>query len=204
MKHESGLIWWPGMGMGFYPVEQNGVYGEEYWKKYAGYATTDRGRELTRRRVELVEKYAHAVPVVDIGIGCGQFVETRGGPTYGFDVNPVAVEWLNQHSLWRNPYKEPPQAITCWDSLEHIEKPAMLLLKVYRLVFVSIPIFRDMTHVLQSRHFRKDEHYWYFTQDGFVKWMADLGFTLLEENRMEEECGREDIGTFVFERESKA
>jgi len=199
-QKRDGLTWWPAKGMGFYPVQPNGVYGEDYWKKYVGYAITPIGQKLTQARVDLVKRHCRDEPLVDIGIGCGQFIEARGGRTSGFDVNLHAIKWLQERNLWFDPYRAQPENITCWDSLEHLSEPAELVGRVGSKVVVSLPIFSDMEHVLRSKHFRKDEHYWYWTRDGFVKWMEDLGFVLLEENRMEESCGREDIGTFAFGR----
>lgn len=200
IEHKSGLVWWPEQEMGYFPVQPNGVYGKEYWDKYVGYAITPTGQQLTRARVELVKRHCREEPVVDIGIGCGQFIEARGPNTLGYDVNPVAVEWLKKRDLWFDPYTGQPQNIACWDSLEHVYEAAELVDRVGSRVIVSLPIFRDMEHVLRSKHFRPDEHYWYWTRKGFVEWMELRGFVLLEENRMEEKAGREDIGTFAFGR----
>jgi hypothetical protein len=55
-------------------------------------------------------------------------------------------------------------------------------------------------HIAQSRHFKPGEHYWYFTTAGLIAWFWKLGFTCREANSMETMAGREDIGTFVFQR----
>lgn len=197
----NGLLWWKAKGVGFYPVVNRGVYDHHYFEKYEGYAKTPMGELLTRKRIELVTKYIGAAPVVDIGIGCGQFVEMRGRiTTCGYDVNPRGIRWLLDRGLWCDPYASEPDHVTCWDSLEHMKRPWSFLECVGSTVFVSLPIFRDEEHVVSSKHFRPDEHFWYFTRDGFVHWMSQEGFLLVEENRMEEDAGREDIGTFVFNR----
>ncbi len=201
MTDLDGLVWNESEGFGFYPVEPGNPYDKAYFEKYIAYTKTPMGIALTNARVSLVQRFAGEDRVVDIGIGCGHFIETRGpGITTGYDVNPEAIRWLLDRGLWSDPYFKDPLNITCFDSLEHMSRPERLVERVARYVFLSIPIFEGPDHVLRSKHFRKDEHFWYYTRDGLVRWMGALGFTLREENRMEVELGREDIGTFVFKR----
>jgi hypothetical protein len=54
--------------------------------------------------------------------------------------------------------------------------------------------------VLRSKHFRPQEHIWYFTREGLVNAMKACGFSLVAESDFETELGREDIGTFAFRR----
>ena len=65
---------------------------------------------------------------------------------------------------------------------------------------MSIPIFEDGEHVLRSKHYRKDEHVWYFTARGLINVFADCGFDLVDMSRIETDIGREDIGSFAFKR----
>jgi hypothetical protein len=197
---DDGLRWSEEKGIGFYPVVPGDQYNVDYWNKYRGYAKTDLGVLLSRKRVDLVDKYADGKTTVDVGIGCGQFIEMRGGRTYGYDVNPVAIQWLLDRGLWWDPYFKDPDVACFWDSLEHVERPDQLVSRIRHAVVVSLPIFEGRAHILRSKHFRKDEHFWYFTEAGFIRWMNGLDFELAEKNRMEVECGREDIGTFVFVR----
>jgi hypothetical protein len=138
--------------------------------------------------------------VVDLGIGCGHFVEARGENTFGYDVNEAGIKWLLDRKRWWDPWAKDPENLTCWDSLEHLTRPHELISRVKSHVFVSAPIFRDRSHVLASKHFKPDEHCWYWTEAGLIRWMRDLGFGLCEKNRVESDLGREDIGTFVFVR----
>lgn len=194
----SELVFYPEHGFGFYPVEYSGVYNDDYFKKYQSYSDTEFADMLNKARVCLVNKH-YAGNLVDIGIGAGDFVKRRPS-TYGFDVNPTGVEWLKSKNLWCDPYAGEVRAISCWDSLEHIEEPGKLLEKVKEYVFVSIPIFDNAEHILRSKHFRKDEHLWYFTHKGLIKLMAFYGFDMLEFNQMETDIGREGINSYVFKR----
>jgi hypothetical protein len=92
-------------------------------------------------------------------------------------------------------------AVSLWDVLEHIPDFQPLLANVREWLFLSLPIFRDAAHVLASKHFKPDEHCWYFTRDGLVVAMNLCGFALVSESIVETELGREDIGTFAFRRE---
>jgi hypothetical protein len=87
-----------------------------------------------------------------------------------------------------------------WDVLEHISDFQPLLVNVREWLFLSLPIFTDAKHALRSKHFRPDEHCWYFTRDGLVFAMKMCGFVLISESSVETDLGREDIGSFAFRR----
>ena len=192
---EGQLKWLPSLGVGYYEVKES-PYDQSYFNKYVSYEGSEICTELNNSRVDLVKTYSSDY-VLDIGIGSGSFIKAHG-KAYGYDINPAGVAWLKERDL----YMEPKQvyAVTFWDSFEHIRNPADILNEVTGFVFMSIPLFNGVNHILRSKHFRKDEHYWYFTQTGLVTYMNNLGFLMLESNRMESDIGREDIGSFVFKR----
>jgi len=91
--------------------------------------------------------------------------------------------------------------VTFWDSLEHIPSPKDLLMRVKKqTVFVSIPIINNILFVRTSKHYKPNEHFWYFTKEGFINYMDGQGFSCEDHNTMETDAGREDIDTFVFRR----
>lgn len=195
------LKWDESLGIGTLPVNiSEAQYDRAYWDKYVSYRSNAIGEKLMKARVDLVSKHVGDEEVVDIGIGSGHFIDVRKARTFGYDVNPVAIRWLLDRSLWWDPYFRDPDHVTCWDSLEHMARPDAFVHCVKKTAFVSIPIFTDEGHIRRSKHYRPDEHFWYFTRDGFVGWMRRHGFCLLEESRMETDLGREDIGTFVLGR----
>ena len=196
----QSLRWYPEVGVGYYPVDsKDAPYDEKYFAKYQVMEVTPVGKALIAARLALVEKYLSSQVVVDIGIGSGGFV--RAARCAGYDVNPHAVAWLREKEKWCDPYDyQRVRAICCWDSLEHVRIPSALLRRVEGYVFLSIPIFQDVEHVLRSKHFRKDEHYWYFTDLGLKTFMSYHGFDCIEQNMMETTLGREDIGSYVFRR----
>ena len=194
---KNSLTWFPEKGIGYYSVDEF-PYDQNYFDKYLGYADTDMGKSINKARIDLVSRHYDG-PVVEVGIGCGQFVTGREN-TYGFDVNPVAKQWLKNRRLWRNIYDGPCDALAFWDSLEHIKQPRLAISQAKKWVFLSIPVFNNCDHVLKSKHYRKDEHYWYFTASGLLMWFNDNGFSLRECDETEKRLGREDIMSFAFRR----
>jgi hypothetical protein len=198
------LTWWPQLGIGYYPVEV-GIepYDQAYFERFDRQAQTSIGRALMVARHDFVERHYQGI-LIDVGIGSGAFVALRRRyqrVTYGYDVNPAGMQWLDKRMLLVDPYLVPFPAMTLWDVIEHIGDFQLLLANVLDWVFLSLPIFRDAEHVLRSKHFRPDEHHWYFTRDGLLFAMKLCGFALVSESTVETELGREDIGTFAFKRD---
>lgn len=193
-------------GIGFLPLGENPVpYNEGYYQKYVGYAATPQGKAITAFRCRLVREYVANAnrTVLDVGVGCGDFVfQLRANGwrfAFGTDINPFAVEALRQRgALW--PDESQANVLTFWDVLEHIPDPSVLF-RHHRpkWVLVSMPIYRNEAHVFVSKHFRPGEHCWYFTNFGLKRYMEMQGFTCLGYSHEETTLhGREDIGTFVF------
>jgi len=197
------LTWWLQHGIGYYPVEAgHAPYDQDYFDSFDRSAQTELGRALMQARFNFVERHYRGT-LIDVGIGSGAFVELRnqrGRSTYGYDVNPAGLAWLEQRMLLVDPHLVSFDAVTLWDVLEHIPDFQSLLANVREWVFLSLPIFRDAEHALRSKHFKPEEHYWFFSRDGLVFAMDLCGFALVSENTMETDLGREDIGTFAFRR----
>ncbi len=175
-------------------------YNEEYFLKYVRYAETPLGKHLTESRVAFVDKW-HPGKMLDVGVGSGQFVKARAD-TYGYDINQTAVKMLKDIGKYADIQDSVFPAYSFFDSFEHIKDHRHLLnsMEPKTKLFISIPIFRDISHILRSKHFRTDEHYWYFTAQGIMKYMADYGFACLDVDNFEIRAGREDIWSFVFEK----
>lgn len=194
-----GLVWLPEVGIGYYPVKQSEMpYDAEYFARYQERAQTAIGRALTQARIDLVSRHYQG-EVLDVGIGCGQFVEARPD-TYGYDVNPAGIDWLKARDKYRDLYAGEYDACSFWDSLEHIVDPAEAIRHVRQWAFVSIPIYEGAEHILRSKHFRRTEHIWYHTDAGLRWWFEQQGFECVEANDMETQIGREGIGSYAFRR----
>lgn len=178
-------------------------YGEDYYNKYCNYENTEISKKLNRGRIKLTEKYCKEV--LDIGIGSGEFIKESNVKVFGFDINKCAIDWLIKNNIYINPYETMPKVcgLTFWDSLEHMPRPTELLglVKKNQYVFISMPIFKNISDIKSSKHYRPNEHYYYFTSKGLNNYMSDLGFKLIEIDDFETQSGREDILTFVFQKQ---
>jgi hypothetical protein len=210
-KVEPGrLTWWDEHGFGYYPVDPaDAPYDAAYFGKYVAMAATEMGQALNITRARMVERWWQG-DLVDVGIGSGAFIEHRAPEhparplTFGYDVNPAAVEWLRRKRLWWNPRVDPCPAVSMWDVLEHMPDFPKLLVNVRAYAFVSIPVFGNPEYARNSRHFRPTEHFFYFTAHGFTRAMADLGWKCVEMNWNESVLGRDSIGSFAFRRVNAA
>ena len=190
------LLWSEELGMGYHPRPPMD-YSGPYFKKYQALDATPMGEALTRARVAMTRRHYQG-GVVDIGIGGGRFVQAADG--WGYDVNAEAVAWLRQQERYFDPYATPTEAISCWDSLEHIPEPEKLLAQVGEWVFVSMPVYLSQWDCLKSKHYKPGEHLWYWTQNGLIAWFARQGFGCVEINDSESELGRDGITSFAFRR----
>lgn len=175
-------------------------YDADYWRRLLDYEGTPIERALNAGRVALVDEYAGPGALVcDVGIGGGTFIRARRGPTWGTDVNPVALAWLRERGLWATELAA-FDALTFWDVLEHVEDPGTYLDQVRpgALVFASLPVFADLTRIRASRHYRPGEHLYYWTEPGFVAWMAGRRFRCFDRRDFETAAGRDSIRTFAF------
>ncbi|HEJ1634722.1 TPA: methyltransferase domain-containing protein [Pseudomonas aeruginosa] len=189
------LLWSEELGMGFHPRPPMD-YSGPYFEKYQALDATPMGTALTTARVDMVRRHFDG-EVLDVGIGGGRFVVESGGK--GFDVNEEAVQWLKSRNAYADPYKG-VAAITCWDSLEHVPDPEALVRSVGEWVFVSMPVYKDQTDCLKSKHFKPGEHLHYWSVRGLVGWFAKMNFGCVEINERESELGREGITSFAFRR----
>ncbi|HEJ9974873.1 TPA: methyltransferase domain-containing protein [Pseudomonas aeruginosa] len=189
------LLWSEELGMGFHPRPPMD-YSGPYFEKYQALDATPMGAALTTARVDMVRRHFDG-EVLDVGIGGGRFVIESGGN--GFDVNEEAVQWLKSRNAYADPYKG-VAAITCWDSLEHVPDPEALVRSVGEWVFVSMPVYKDQTDCLKSKHFKPGEHLHYWSVRGLIGWFAKMNFGCVEINERESDLGREGITSFAFRR----
>jgi hypothetical protein len=184
-------------------------YGDSYHDHYAGLEGTPVAEKLNAGRCAMLARRVPAESsVLDIGAGCGTFVKTArawGYDAKGFDVIPKTVEVLKGMDAFAS---DPAQfdAVTFWDSLEHIEDPGTVIgqVRIGSIALVAIPIIEDLAKVRESKHYKPGEHLYYFTSWGFVEWMGWHGFSLLEHSTHEVDAGRENIGAFAFRRSGQA
>lgn len=178
-------------------------YDDSYLYKFVAY-DRETARAVNAGRVAMLSRHlTHGASVLDVGAGDGEFVRAARAARFnakGYEVIPAAANALKLAGLYDNQPRG-YDAVTLWDVLEHMEDPAPWLASISRpsaMLFVSLPIFEDLRHIRESRHYRPGEHFYYFTDQGFVSWIELYGFTLVERSWHEIEAGRESIGAFAF------
>ncbi len=196
---ETGSLHWDEeRGYGFDSTPPMTYSGNGYFEKYRQLDTSPMGVDLTQARSDLVSEWYKGDDIIDIGIGGGLFCITHGA--YGYDVSEEAVDWLTINGMYRDPYLHGADALTFWDSLEHIPDPAAIVAKARRWVFVSMPIYMSKRHCLASKHYKPGEHLHYWTHAGLTTWFAERGFVCMECNDAETQIGREGILSYAFKR----
>jgi len=166
--------------------------------------------KINEIRRELVKQY---VPewkhFLDIGCGNLDFLDRLNKSyilSHGYDIMPKSIKKLKEINAYID--INAPDAlkdmygVSLWDVLEHLPNPKELLEKIPRMcfVFISIPIFDNLDMIEDSKHYRPNEHLWYFTHNGMLNFMK--GFKLVEYNDNETDAGREGIRTYVFRKQN--
>lgn len=197
------FIWDEKKKIGFYPVKET-WYDDRYFEGNIQNAQSAVSKPLNEFRARIINKYVKG-KVLDFGAGSGELLKYRKNMV-GFDICPKSIAMLKSKGLFYDFYRkdideEKIEGISFFDVIEHLRHPKDILKYINgQYVFASVPIFRDKNHALRSKHFKINEHYWYFTNHSFMGLMESCGFDLIERTDEETKIGREDIGTYVFER----
>lgn len=177
-------------------------YNDSYFEHYVQCESSEIAKKLNSGRSDITKKYCQSL--LDIGIGSGEFIKTSPLKVLGYDINPSGVDWLKSRGIYHDPYENVPEVdgFTFWDALEHIPEPHKILelINPGKFAFISMPIFTDLTLVRESKHYKPNEHYYYFTASGMINWLKEYNFELVELSDLESRSGRERILTFVFKR----
>ena len=176
-------------------------YSKEYWDKYIAYEKNEVSTPLNNFRKSITQKYAYNI--MDVGIGSGLFIKTVSArKKFGYDINRYAIQWLKAANIYHDPFKNDNSIIngwTFWDSIEHMENPSDIISVIphQAVLIFSLPIFDKIEKVQMSKHYRPNEHLYYFTTNGFIKFLEDSDCTVIEIRTDETKIGRENILTFV-------
>ena len=205
-EQDGDLMICPERGVAYQKDQTHVVsYNKEYFEKCLAYKGNEISEAVISGREKLVRKY-HDGDIMDIGVGCGDFVERV--KCKGYDVNPFASEWLKKNDLYSEEFDK-FRCFTFWDTIEHVSDPEIYFRKIPKdsWIFVSIPTFPEtgpnafLKNIRQSKHYRPDEHLYYWKESGFIAWMAMWGFRALEISNFETNAGRDGISDFVFKKD---
>jgi len=206
-KHHmvGDMIWFDDLGYGYLPPSAKFSYDGPYFQHWADLETQGKGVVLSWMRMAYTNKFSNNCQVVDVGIGAGTFIKVRNGfwktkCTWGHDVSKEGIEFLDREGINFSFERQRCRVATFWDSLEHTLDASNYLMRIDSLAIISMPIYKDENSVLTSKHFKPNEHIYYFTKDGLVKFMDRYGFNLMDVSTFETDFGREEILTFCFNR----
>lgn len=203
MVTSGELVWFHDLDCGYVCPSEPYNYGRSYFEDYV-----QRSRLLTSDKLMLIRRNfvdAHYTgPLLDFGCGSVTFVEYMkqyGHQITGYDINPFAVQVLmNTVGLYCNPYVQRQNAITFWDTLEHVKDPERIINRVNEWAFVCMPIYEGMEQARRSKHFKPGEHIWYFTDGGLIDMFQRCGFACMDSNEKENGAGRSGIKSYAFKR----
>jgi|GEM_PF-1919594 len=197
------FVWDEEKKIGYYPVKDT-WYNDLYYDASVRNSQSPIAKMLNEFRARIINKYVEG-KILDFGAGCGALLDYRDN-TVGYDICPKSIEMLKARGLFYDFYhndldKEKIKGISFFDVIEHIRYPKTVLNQINgQHVIASVPIFKDKNHALTSKHFKINEHFWYFTDHSFIDLMESCGFHLLERTNEETKIGREDIYTYVFKK----
>jgi 2-polyprenyl-3-methyl-5-hydroxy-6-metoxy-1,4-benzoquinol methylase len=185
-------------------------YAEEYW---GGIEATDANwvRRDQRHRTGFLQRFRNEGSVLDVGCGLGFFLralDPKRWDRYGIEPMPVpnreAARSLGSDRIRNSELIAAGlpsgkfDAITFWDSLEHLPNPRAILQEAGRLlrpggiILIGLPNFGGY----QARHFGEDwfalslpHHLCHYTRESLTRLLEDCGFRV---RVMEDRAGPEN------------
>lgn len=184
-------------------------YAEEYW---GGIRPADENwiRRDQRDRTNFLYRFRGEGVVLDVGCGLGFFLRALGPRWDRYGVEPMPVPYGEAaRSLGADRIRNSDlmaatlpsakfDAITFWDSLEHLPNPRAILREAARLlrpggiVLIGLPNFGGY----QARHFGEDwfglslpHHFYHYTRETLTRLLETCGFRV---RVMEDRTGPEN------------
>jgi len=191
------------------------VYNEDYAHLYVSYLSQDLGHKIVKHRVQELQKLtnlfgweSHRCSTLDFGCATGIVVrEARelGLDAWGYE--PHAVFFNSHHALHVAPWiainpesiVSTPFVVSFYDALEHLERVDkwLQLFQPIRIVVTLpvVPLTMFSKDLPNWKHYKPDEHVWYFTDNGIHNFLAAHGYEVYEVEDFERKLGRLDALT---------
>ena len=154
------------------------VYNRKYWLRYLKQSKSELGQKIYQERWKIISRYLDKGTLLDYGCGPGAFNAAGGDEfqKFGYDINPhCGFKYYPDHE-W--------DAVTFWDSLEHIPNFYSLIRTLNpKWLFIATPNLESVRHdVLKWKHYRPDEHIYYFDRHSLKIILKSLGYFIREIN----------------------
>lgn len=160
-----------------------------------------RQASIYSERLDYIESYMSPGKLLDVGCAAGHFVESalgRNWDAHGVEVSEYAVEYAQKTLKLKEIFggtlinaKFPSDhfdAVTCWDTLEHLTEPLVNLKEVHRIlkpngmIFLIVPNFDSAEVMLFGKdcdNIVADAHLTYFTPRTLQKIVEKAGFEVV-------------------------
>jgi 2-polyprenyl-3-methyl-5-hydroxy-6-metoxy-1,4-benzoquinol methylase len=154
-----------------------------------------------RIKLNWIKSYVPAgAKILDAGANYGHFLKAAEGvyDAAGFDISPKAVAWSLKHfkvnnrvaSIYDIPQdiENPFDAVTCWDTIEHLADPLMALMQLRNVIkpngylFLSTPdISSFIAKLLGKRWYYLDpiQHISLFSRNSLMSTLNMAGFKIV-------------------------
>ena len=157
------------------------IYGTEYYNRYVQLANKPLAQAIHSNRWMLILKYISSGTILDYGSGPGTFNE-HGPNTFtkhNYDVNPLCNARKTPELDW--------DAVTFWDSLEHIPNFYSVIANMRaKYLFITTPNLESAIDPIPYwKHYRPKEHLYYFDRHSLSVILEELGYKIVEINHDE-------------------
>jgi len=179
-----------------YEKKQDGVLHQlnsvpiQYDNAYVGQAAFSH-KSTANLRVGYILEHIPAselISVLDFGSGQGHFVKNMNSviPTSAYDLAnlPELEDFYIQ-----NPYQYNFSLVTFFDSLEHCYDIGWVISNIKaRYICISVPWCHSYSEYWMTkwRHFKPNEHLWYFTEKSLLTFMDRMGYNCLYRGNIED------------------
>lgn len=185
------------------------IYADDYWGAYQElvgekniHERLDEFLDISRERIGFLKKFKTRGRLLDVGCAMGFLVkeaEEAGFESYGLDLSEKMLEEGRQRygvKLFRGTINDYPlekfDAITCYNTIEHVVRPDQLLLDMRKrlatggIIVVGTHDFECKTHRVQGRkwkHIIPWEHLYYFRLKDLEKLTQQCGLETIWRNK---------------------
>lgn len=171
-------------------------YPGDYWgpKGIVGFVKENVFRVFQKRRIRFVKSFLSSGSLLDVGCGRGIFLEQAKNSFSVFGLEHKMAKVKNDKIIKDDyltyDFKKRFDAVSFWESLEHMDDPSRYLLKTRKilkkngLVFIEYPRFGCFESKFFSIfwfHLDLPRHRVHFTDDGIKLLLKNCGFKILKQ-----------------------